>query len=90
MSESRPSSVDELLDNVGDLLGVMHSIVDMNRKVMIRMYRLAEQFGIDSSEKLDFATEQAEKIHRMLYQWQEENIGTSDPSDQKPSSEDDI
>ncbi|MCY4657224.1 MAG: hypothetical protein OXC80_10460 [Gammaproteobacteria bacterium] len=80
MSEHRPTSVDELLDNVGDLVGVLHTIVDMNRAVMVRIYKLAEQFGIDFPETSDFADVQAEMVHRELEQWEDKYIGTSPPS----------
>ena len=90
MNERRPASVDELLDNVSGLLNVLHEIVDMNRKVRIRTYRLAEQFGIDFSTTSDFADQEAEKLHRMLYRWEDENTGTSHLHGKKPSLGDDI
>ena len=90
MSERRPSSVDEILDHVGDLMGVLHAIVDLNREVMIRTHRLKEQFGIGFPETSDFADEQAEEVHRMVYQWEYENTGTSHLSGKKPPQGDDI
>ena len=90
LSERRPSCVDEILDNVGDLMSVLHTVVDMNSEVMIRAYRLAEQLGIDSSTTSDSVDKQTEEIHRWLYQWEDENTVTSHLRATKPPKGDDV
>ena len=90
MNEPRPASIDELLDNVGGLMDVLHQIVDMNRKVMTRTWLLGEKLGVELPETSAVADEQAEHVHHMLYMWEDKNIGTSHLSDKKPSPEEDI
>lgn len=86
---NRPANVDELLDNVGDLMDVLHEIVDMNRKVMTRTWELAEKLDIELPETSVVADEQAEEVHRMLYLWEDQNTGTSHLPGQSPYPDDD-
>ena len=79
MSEEskRPSNVDELLDNVSDLMDALHRIVDMSKLALERTLILAEKLGIESKERLEIAEEQAQDVHFLLYQWEDENTGTN-------------
>ena len=79
MSEEskRPSNVDELLDNVSDLMDALHRMVDMSHLALERTLLLAEKLGIESTERLEIAEQQAQDVHFLLYQWEDENTGTN-------------
>lgn len=80
MPESRPTTVDELLEYLSSLMGILHQMVDVNLEVMERMTWLANQLDLDI-ESMERLEHDARVIHDELLSWEAKLLGKgSEPS----------
>lgn len=62
---------------MGGLMDVLHQMIDMNRVAMSRTWWLAEQLGVPTPESAGAAEEQADRLHHLLFKWEEQVTGVA-------------